>query len=254
MCKGQLGNEQFHLRLATNPPAEGSKSETTIWTDPDRLNKTGQQKIGKQFPGKRPGKIRISASFGWQAQNLGSTTWKRWSVNNWICGVMVWGIFYFGTFSTLPADHCLNTTVFMSFVVDHVHFFMTTGCTPSDGCFQLDNVPCHKYQIISNWFTDDDNALYWNALHRHRLNWIEHLWGCGGMGYPHHWCLVSKSATFWCYQNGLKSIWEMFPVSFWIYDMKRFFWRQSGLQPCTSTVDLIKWVYILNSMLSLIFV
>ncbi len=49
-------------------------------------------------------------------------------------GVMVWGIFSWHTLGPLaPIEHRLNTTVYLSIVVDHVHLFMTTGYPSSDG-------------------------------------------------------------------------------------------------------------------------
>ncbi len=42
-------------------------------------------------------------------------------------GVMVWLIFSWHTLGLLvPIEHCLNTTVYLSIVADHVHPFMTT--------------------------------------------------------------------------------------------------------------------------------
>ncbi len=42
-------------------------------------------------------------------------------------GVMVWGMFSWHTLGPLlPIEHCLNTTVYLSIVADHVHPFMTT--------------------------------------------------------------------------------------------------------------------------------
>ncbi len=42
-------------------------------------------------------------------------------------GVMVWGIFSWHTLGLLvPIEHRLNTTAYLSIVVDHVHPFMTT--------------------------------------------------------------------------------------------------------------------------------
>ncbi len=75
-------------------------------------------------------------------------------------GVMVWGIFYWHTFGPLvPTDHHLNATTYLSIVADHIHPFMTTVYTSSDGYFQQDNAPCHKAQIISDWFLEHDNAI-----------------------------------------------------------------------------------------------
>ncbi len=74
-------------------------------------------------------------------------------------GVMVWGIFSCHTLGPLvPIEHHLNTTVYLSIVVDHVHPFMTTVYHLLM-YFQQDNAPCHKAQIISDWFLEHDNEF-----------------------------------------------------------------------------------------------
>ncbi len=80
-------------------------------------------------------------------------------------GVMVCGIFSWHTLGPLiPIEHRLNTTAYMSIVADHVHLFMTTVYPSSDSYFQQDNAPCHKAQIISDWFLEHDNEF-------NLLNW-----------------------------------------------------------------------------------
>ncbi len=80
-------------------------------------------------------------------------------------GVMVWGIFSWHTLGPfVPIEYRLNATAYLSIVADYVHSFMTTVY------FQQDNAPCHKAQIISDWFLEHDNEFTLPEVGRNELD------------------------------------------------------------------------------------
>ncbi len=114
----------------------------------------------------------------------------------------------------VPIEPCLNATVYLSIVADHVHPFMTTVYPSSDGYFQQDNAPCHTAQIIFrlvSWtwqwvhFTQMASTVTRSQSNRAPL-------GCGGTGDLHHGCAADKSvAPALCYHVN---------THFWIYSTK----------------------------------
>ncbi len=89
--------------------------------------------------------------------------------------------------------------------------------------FQQDNAPCHKAQIISDWFLEHDNEftlLKWPPQSPD-LNPIEQLWDVVEREIhimdeqP-----TNRVATAWCYHVNMdQNIWGMFPTR-WIYATK----------------------------------
>ncbi len=162
-------------------------------------------------------------------------------------GVMVWGIFYWHTLGPLvPTEHRLNTTVYLSIVADHVHPFMTTVYPSSDGYFQQDNAPCHKAQIISDWFLEHDNEftlLKWPPQSPD-LNPIEQLWDVVEREIR---IMNVQPTNLQQLRDAIMSIWtkiseECFNTLLNLcHEELRQLWKQKGVQPGTSKVSLIKW-------------
>ncbi len=159
-------------------------------------------------------------------------------------GVMVWGIFSWLTY--VPIEHCLNATSYLSIVVDHVHPFMTTVSPSPDDYFQQDNAPCHKAQIISDWFLEHDNEftlLKWPPQSPD-LNPIEHFWDV--MEREIH-IMDVQPTNLQQLRDAIMSIWtkiseECFNTLLNLcHEELRQFLKQKRIQPGTSKVYLIKW-------------
>ncbi len=139
-------------------------------------------------------------------------------------GVMVWGIFSWHTLGPLVSiEHCLNTTVYLSIVADHVHPFMTTVYPSSDATssriMHMSQSSNHLRLVSWTWqwvhFTQMASTVTRSQSNRAPL-------GCSGTGDSHHGCAADKSAaTVWCYHvNMNQNLWGMFPTPCWIYATK----------------------------------
>ncbi len=116
--------------------------------------------------------------------------------------VMVRAIFSWWTSGHLvPIEHLLNTIVYLSIVADHIHPFMTTVNPSFDGYFQQDNAPCHKAQIISDWFLKHDNEF---TLLKWPPQSPEYLWDVV------EWeirFMDVQSTNLWQLRDAIMSIW-----------------------------------------------
>ncbi len=87
-------------------------------------------------------------------------------------GVMVWGIFSWHTLGLLvPIEHCLNATVYLSIVADHVHPFMTTVyhllmATSSRILHHVTKLKSSQTGFLNMTMS----SLYSNGLHSHQIS------------------------------------------------------------------------------------
>ncbi len=142
----------------------------------------------------------------------------------------------------VPIEHRLNATAYPSIVAYHVHPFMTTVHPSSDGYFQQDNAPCHKAQIISDWFLKHDNEftlLKWPPVTRPLSNRAP--LACGGTGDFASWMcsrqICSNCVMLSC-QYGQKSLRNVSSTLLNLWHEELRFWRQKGVQPGTSKMYL----------------
>ncbi len=159
---------------------------------------------------------------------------------------MVWGVFSWHIFGALvPIEHRLIPTVYLSIVSDHVHPFMTTVYHLLM-YFQQDNAPCHKAQIISDWFLEHDNefTLLKCPPQSPDLNPIEHLWDVEEREI-HIMDVQTTNLQQLC--DAIISIWTKISEECFQHLVKSVSWRikavlkTKGVQPGTSKMYLIKW-------------
>ncbi len=124
-------------------------------------------------------------------------------------------------------------------------------CTHLLMYFQQDNSPCHKAQIISDWFLEHDNefTLLKCPPQSPDLNPIEHLWHVVEREIHIMDVQLTKLQQL-C--DAIVSIWTKISEDCFHHLVESMPWRiqavldAKGVQPGTSKVYLIKcrWVYI----------
>ncbi|KAM8844829.1 rho GTPase-activating protein 23 isoform 3-T3 [Spinachia spinachia] len=162
-------------------------------------------------------------------------------------GVMVWGIFSWHTLGpSVPMEHRVNATAYLSFVDDRVHPFMTPVYPSSDGYFQQDNVPCHRAPIISDWFLEHDSefsGLKWPPQSPDLLL-TKHLWDVEEREIR---CMDVQPTNLQQLRDAVMSIWTKLSEEGFQYLVEsmprriKAVLKAKGVQPGTSKVDLIKW-------------
>ncbi len=161
-------------------------------------------------------------------------------------GVMVWGVFlaHFGSLSTNWASfkrHSLPE--YCCWPCPSLYDYMYPS---SDGYFEQDNVPCHKAQIISDWFLEQDNEftlLKWPPQSPD-LNPIVHFWDV--VEREIHITDVQPT-NLQQLRDAIMSIWTKISEECFqhlVESMPRRIkavLKAKGVQPGTGKVYLIKW-------------
>ncbi len=169
------------------------------------------------YSSRRPHRVLLLSAKNWKLrlQFTQARTWKYGSIlpclNGsgwcWWCNGVV--IFSWHTLGPLvPIEHRLNATAYLSIDAVYrpsfiVHHFMTTVYPSSDGYFQQDNAPCHKAQIISDWFLEHDNkfTLLKCPPQSPHLNPIEHCLSEKEYFYFFNTWVQIKVALFYFYSS-----------------------------------------------------
>ncbi|KAK3535325.1 hypothetical protein QTP70_007940 [Hemibagrus guttatus] len=121
--------------------------------------------------------------------------------------VLLWSVFCWETLGpAIHVDVTLTRSTYLSIAADHVHPFMETLFPDGCGLFQQDNAPCHKAEMVQEWFDDHNNQFeVLTPPNSPDLNPIQNLWDVldkqvPSMEAPPHNLLDLKDLllTSWC--------------------------------------------------------
>ncbi|KAK3523811.1 hypothetical protein QTP70_010172 [Hemibagrus guttatus] len=93
--------------------------------------------------------------------------------------VLLWSMFCWETLGpAVHVDVTVTRSTYLSIAADHVHSFMETLFPDGCGLFQQDNAPCHKAEMVQEWFDDHNNQFeeLTPPPNSPDLNPIQHLW------------------------------------------------------------------------------
>ncbi|GBM31322.1 hypothetical protein AVEN_91312-1 [Araneus ventricosus] len=68
-------------------------------------------------------------------------------------GIMLWGTFSWATLGpVVVVEETMKAANYLNIIEDQLHLHMAFVFPTGNGIFQQDNAPCHKAQIVSEWF------------------------------------------------------------------------------------------------------
>lgn len=96
----------------------------------------------------------------------------------------------------------------------HVHLYIATGYTSSDGCFQQDNTPCQKLRSTQTGFLN----MAMISLYSHQIS----VQKSACRKFPSRTCKtkISEGSLCYCLVSMKQNPRGIFLESFWIYTMK----------------------------------